>query len=228
MSESEEQGLLQAIRQQPDDDAHRMVYADWLGENGDGDRANFIRFQCWAEEANATPANRDKWLADAAALLARHRQEWEQPLRDLGATEVEFHRGFPCHITIPAAAFLDHAGEIFERAPIQSLRLTNLTASQVPALASSAHLANLTTLDLGYNYIGDADAAALADSPHLAGLTALNLGYNRIGNAGAVALANSPHLANLTALDLAGNAGLPQTMLDHVEQVLAIRRQQQK
>src|SRR5262249_10339211 len=37
--------LLAAIRANPDDDAVRLVYADWLEEHGDPDRAEFIRVQ---------------------------------------------------------------------------------------------------------------------------------------------------------------------------------------
>src|SRR4051794_488825 len=42
---SDRDALLAAIRQAPRDDAPRLVYADWLDENGDSDRAEFIRLQ---------------------------------------------------------------------------------------------------------------------------------------------------------------------------------------
>lgn len=35
--------LLRGILQQPASDDARLVYADWLEENGDGERAQFIR-----------------------------------------------------------------------------------------------------------------------------------------------------------------------------------------
>src|SRR5436309_6205981 len=38
--------LLAAIRAAPEDDAPRLVYADWLDENGQPERAEFIRVQC--------------------------------------------------------------------------------------------------------------------------------------------------------------------------------------
>lgn len=38
--------LLAAIASNPDDDLPRLVYADWLDEQGDPDRAEFIRLQC--------------------------------------------------------------------------------------------------------------------------------------------------------------------------------------
>src|SRR5688500_16170422 len=40
------QAFLDAIVDAPDDDAPRLVYADWLDDHGDADRAEFIRAQC--------------------------------------------------------------------------------------------------------------------------------------------------------------------------------------
>ena len=37
--------FLRTILASPEDDAPRLVYADWLDENGDPDRAEFIRLQ---------------------------------------------------------------------------------------------------------------------------------------------------------------------------------------
>jgi uncharacterized protein (TIGR02996 family) len=38
--------FLAAIIADPADDTPRLVFADWLQENGDEDRAEFIRIQC--------------------------------------------------------------------------------------------------------------------------------------------------------------------------------------
>lgn len=38
--------FLQAIRDNPADDTPRLVYADWLDEHGEAERAEFIRVQC--------------------------------------------------------------------------------------------------------------------------------------------------------------------------------------
>ena len=35
-----------AIRETPEEDAARLVYADWLDQHGQADRAEFIRVQC--------------------------------------------------------------------------------------------------------------------------------------------------------------------------------------
>src|SRR5262245_37079412 len=41
----EEEGLLQEIVTHPEDDAPRLVYADWLEDHGQPQRAEFIRLQ---------------------------------------------------------------------------------------------------------------------------------------------------------------------------------------
>ncbi len=42
----DEPGLLQAIKASLHDDGSRLVYADWLEENGQPDRAEYLRLQC--------------------------------------------------------------------------------------------------------------------------------------------------------------------------------------
>jgi uncharacterized protein (TIGR02996 family) len=41
-----DEAFLQAILDVPDDDSPRLVYADWLEEQGQMDKAEFIRVQC--------------------------------------------------------------------------------------------------------------------------------------------------------------------------------------
>src|SRR5262245_46230214 len=64
--------FLQTITESPAEDGPRLVYADWLEERGEADRAEFIRLQC----GPASPAAHDR----AAALLAHSWPEWLAPL----------------------------------------------------------------------------------------------------------------------------------------------------
>jgi uncharacterized protein (TIGR02996 family) len=41
-----EAAFFRSMLDAPDDDATRLVYADWLEENGDAARGEFIRVQC--------------------------------------------------------------------------------------------------------------------------------------------------------------------------------------
>lgn len=48
-------GFWRAIAAHPFDDGPRMVYADWLEENGEGERAEFIRVSCGAAKEPVHP-----------------------------------------------------------------------------------------------------------------------------------------------------------------------------
>jgi uncharacterized protein (TIGR02996 family) len=50
---TQDEAFLEAIREQPDDDAPRLIYADWLEEHGGhacSVRAQFIPVQCEPEQ----------------------------------------------------------------------------------------------------------------------------------------------------------------------------------
>jgi uncharacterized protein (TIGR02996 family) len=58
---SDQDALLAAIRQAPDDDAPRLVYADWLDEHGDPDQAEFIRVQVEIDPYRRADSDLDRW-----------------------------------------------------------------------------------------------------------------------------------------------------------------------
>jgi uncharacterized protein (TIGR02996 family) len=51
---TDEEALMATIREQPDSDAPRLVYADWLEEHGDPLHAEFIRVQCEIHRLSCT------------------------------------------------------------------------------------------------------------------------------------------------------------------------------
>ena len=75
---AEHQGFLRTILEDPEDDTHRLIYADWLEEHGDCDRAEFIRVQCELEPI------RDRYEIPRAAelhqreeaLVRAHNETW--------------------------------------------------------------------------------------------------------------------------------------------------------
>src|SRR5262245_37939918 len=58
---SDQDALLAAIRQAPEDDAPRLIYADWLDEHGDPDRAEFIRLQIEIDPFRRPNSDLDRW-----------------------------------------------------------------------------------------------------------------------------------------------------------------------
>jgi uncharacterized protein (TIGR02996 family) len=68
--------LLDDIRRHPDDAAPRLVYADWIEENGEPERAEFIRTQCALARMEADDPDRAALTAREKDLLARHGWDW--------------------------------------------------------------------------------------------------------------------------------------------------------
>jgi uncharacterized protein (TIGR02996 family) len=64
---TEERALLAAILAEPDDDTVRLAYADWLDENGRGERGEFIRVQVEVARTENYPGER--YCAAANGLL---------------------------------------------------------------------------------------------------------------------------------------------------------------
>src|SRR5438552_3731260 len=78
---TDDPGLLRAILDDPDDDGLRLVYADWLEEHGEPERAEFIRVQLELEPhrfAIDRPRVR-QLLAREAELLDRYEDQWLGP-----------------------------------------------------------------------------------------------------------------------------------------------------
>src|SRR5262245_51944936 len=107
-----EQSLLSEVAAHPDDDAPRLVYADWLEARGDA-RREFIRLQRELVRMDEDDERRHLLQEREAALHAEHGAAWVRPMRKY-VGRVEFRRGFPEQVTLPAKKFLEHAEKIFE------------------------------------------------------------------------------------------------------------------
>src|SRR5262245_3628070 len=77
---NDEEALLQAIRDDPEDDAPRLVYADWLEEHRQPERAEFIRVQCELAGCPAEPGRLRELQERESALLNAHEKSWLEPL----------------------------------------------------------------------------------------------------------------------------------------------------
>src|SRR4051812_10910093 len=72
--------FLEAIREEPDDDAVRLIYADWLEERGDP-RGEFIWAQVEAARLERDDSRRAPLRARAWELLQANWEAWVEPLR---------------------------------------------------------------------------------------------------------------------------------------------------
>ncbi len=73
---TDEQGYLRGILEHPADDFRRLIYADWLEENGQADRCEFIRLQLeLAKYAPERSGGLTEWTSDDAMFDAMRREE---------------------------------------------------------------------------------------------------------------------------------------------------------
>jgi uncharacterized protein (TIGR02996 family) len=229
-----EHSFLGDVCDNPDDDAPRLIYADWLDERaapGDADRAEFIRAQCALAKLPATAPQRPDLERRQQGLLAAHRATWEAPLRPLlGQRELTFERGFVTGLALTPEELLSLGEWLFRAAPVQRIRfegeseghpldkallspllarVTALTINHglvltVSALASSPCRRRLQHLDLSGTYLRPFGAQALSEL-RLPKVRRLRLVGCFIGDVGAHVLAQSPCLGRLTELALDSN-----------------------
>ena len=64
--------LLAAVIATPDDDLVRLVYADFVAENGDQDRGELIRVQCALARLPESDCDAAEFRHRERVLLARH------------------------------------------------------------------------------------------------------------------------------------------------------------
>jgi uncharacterized protein (TIGR02996 family) len=127
---TQDEAFLQAMVEAPEDETPRLIYADWLEEQGDPDRAEFIRLQAqlaaMAEDdpRRAALEERDRRLFAELAL------SWPRSPHDR-ATAFAFCRRFMRGDAVPAAAYLAHP-TVFRAAPLGDFHL-DLTGFQAPA-----------------------------------------------------------------------------------------------
>jgi uncharacterized protein (TIGR02996 family) len=203
---TDEEAFVRAILEDPDEDAVRLIFADWLEERG-SPRAEFIRLQC-ALARLPEGQRRGELLEREQQLLRQYEAVWAAPLLGL-VDEWEFRRGFVEKIRIIPVAFVARAEGIFRRAPVRHVhfyRRNHVSLAEVETLAGSPWLARLAALKLNSDRGLRTDGVrALTASSHLAGLRRLDLSENAIDDAGAAILAACPHLTRLTLLNLWAN-----------------------
>ena len=203
-----EEAFLQAIFAEPDEDTHRLAYADWLEERGEPAgvaRAEFIRVQI--ELAREGPGSvelrkREKKLWEA------NRSAWLETVpRSLRARDLRFHRGFLEELRLDAAALLRHGEALFRHHPVRRVHLgVPPTLAEASALAVCPFLARLRSLTFarhsGWFFWAPEVPRVLLGTPYLSQLSELSLAGSGLGRRGAAVLAASPVLKSLATLDL--------------------------
>jgi uncharacterized protein (TIGR02996 family) len=196
--------FLRSIKEHPEDDTPRLVYADWLDEQGDADRAEFIRVQCELERG-PDDARVPELRKRARELEKRYARRWLPPtllawngkkgeqLKKWTAKEYtewssrqvaewSFRRGFVDAVVLRRplwAGLVREAAAALALEPLRGLtldcHLNRLPLPEVLAeLATTPHLEALRELLLMGQVTSEA-ISLVASSPYLAGLRELEL-----------------------------------------------------
>jgi uncharacterized protein (TIGR02996 family) len=226
--------FLADIIDHPDDDAPRLILADWLEER-EQPLGTYLRAQVLLEtEGDSSAAAGLK--RKAAALYRKHGANWYPEFRDR-VVRCTLRRGLLEKVHGGAGSLLDPAlADSLAIHPIQCVKLTDplgwTPLEQLQGVLELALLARIAELDLsGWNLdrtktqaltakppfprlralrlrecnLNTECGLLLADWPGLATLRTLVLAGNRIRTAAIRALIASPHLGDLQLLDLRRN-----------------------
>lgn len=202
--------FFRAIKETPDDDTPRLIFADWLQERGDAAsaaRGEFLRLNVLRHRLTPNDPHHDALKRREAQIVTQHQWEWLGPLAD--AARWSYQRGM-IQLTARAAKILTR--EILEWTRreaafwIDALTMTNLVLPDGHAvqLGLSSLLGHLNRLDLSGNALRyDLWPILLPD--RLTFLTELSLARNRLTGEHIRPLAEDPLSCHLTLLDLRHN-----------------------
>lgn len=141
--ETEEQALLNSVIASPEDDAPRLVFADWYREHGQEERAELIHVGIELCRLGECPHGRGESVVDQVlscgcrwcclkrrqnSLAMAHGQEWAgEPLSRYPDAYYVYDRGFVRHVSMRLAEFevCSTNWRLFRRHPITNVVLTD-------------------------------------------------------------------------------------------------------
>jgi uncharacterized protein (TIGR02996 family) len=204
---TEAEAFLSGIREDPDDDAVRLIFADWLDDHGEAERAELIRVQC--ELAGGTPEGEARAHLEKREkeLLEKHGLDWANHLKRL-AREIRYERGFVEYATYATGSVERPAKDIVALAHsevVRHLRDQSQLLTLEHVVEALPHLSHLESLEFwGLDGYEDDELRELVTSPHLANLRRLLLHSGRGGRAGpddvVIEGVQSPFRSRLTEL----------------------------
>lgn len=197
MTAPEESPLFQEILANPHDRELRLVFADWLEEQGDP-RGELVRLQCQLENMTRSETGYSRLRARAGKLERQHGGFGD--LKKVAIAKTELRGGFAERVELTPARWIKHAAEIIRTTPLRDLRLKGKSA-KFAQIAEIPELSQLKALELRQPKIDNASLEALIKSPHLDGLESLGLHGTECTSIGSV-LSQSPLLSQLTTLEL--------------------------
>jgi uncharacterized protein (TIGR02996 family) len=127
---SDEAALLAVIRAQPEEDTPRLIYADWLDENDQPERAEFIRSQIERAGLDGDDPRWRELINREAELIVAAKQTWLRPYF-LWAdwSNLFIRRGLVELATTTSVALVPHLDSLGELGSLLELRLSDFAWS---------------------------------------------------------------------------------------------------
>jgi uncharacterized protein (TIGR02996 family) len=202
--------FLETILENPDEDAPRLVYADWLEEQGDP-RSEFIRVQCELASLEDDDSRSGELHDRETALLNLHGEKWRAEIPDWARAKCEFRRGFVEEVTLWRSDVFSELNLLPHCAPVRRLVLAEIAGKMTEFRLSAAmeFATELSFLDNRFEYadlrqLFDAPFAELGYATELARLRSLTFLGAELMDGGAARIAIATELTNLQRLELVG------------------------
>ncbi len=224
--------FLRAIAERPDDDVPRLVYADWLDENGGRDAAEYIRMENAMQ--HLTEKNREEYMQLTKKMNALFDQVilyWnkELGLREKDGSIDSIQHGIPSGVILhnqktyrstlqrlcgvvkevslegsngDMASFLNTP----ELGSVERLSLSGMTLSRrARHIAHTPYLGNVKSLNLEHAWLTDGAANEIARGNNMPKLETLNMANNHLTYYGAFRFMPPALFPALKRLDLRRN-----------------------
>ncbi|MCA9069901.1 MAG: TIGR02996 domain-containing protein, partial [Planctomycetaceae bacterium] len=215
--ESQHQYFFELIREHPGDDMPRLIYADWLDEQGDP-RGEFIRIQC--ELANV-PC-RDTARVDMGRviklenreqdLLKKYNKVWTKAFDTFQVQKTDFHRGFLSKVNLrsqrpsleASSTFVENWKSLIEQEP--ALECVELHLNQDwKDIQPLQRAPQIKALHFNYQALALTEVSILLRWPIVRGLTILDLSNNNL-RSGVECVGNASVFGGLVSLNLSFNS----------------------
>jgi uncharacterized protein (TIGR02996 family) len=173
--------LIAGILEAPDDDAPRLVFADWLEEQGGEEntaRAEFIRVQIARAKLPQEDGRHSALQARELRLLKRYAPAWHGS--HFAFKKVRFRRGFIEYVHLHLQHFLHHRRQLLALEPVRDVRLTGWHRAsedlvrRVAACEEWRHIESLRIHHQGPHKHPRGELLLLLESPYLARLRVLH------------------------------------------------------
>jgi uncharacterized protein (TIGR02996 family) len=185
---TDEDAFLYTIRENAADEGPRLIFADWLDERGQAERAEFIRLQVGLEphrfeidrpgvrelltrEEDLLSRNGAAWLGPAVAALRPGR-----PLSYPAIYGPFFRRGVPEVVALSLEVLAEHGAALLAAHPtIRDVAVLDVEGSG-PHLAACDLPEGIATLEIA-DWLQEEDARALLASPRFRRLPTVRVWY---------------------------------------------------